>query len=174
MSWQQYCDALTESGSVSAVGIYDRQGNPWAYSPGFAAQVAEVKALADAAWGCPNCVAGHDCVGGHVRIRASDVRQRVCSEVCALLVGSTSNNEHPLNRLRGNPDLVDAIHKKSLQGALLEATPDADRAPPHDPAAQALAPLGVFVAGVYHLYICGDGPRGEFYGKKGAEGVFFV
>lgn len=42
MSWQAYIDNLLASGSVTAAGIYDLQGNPWAYSAGFAAQVAEV------------------------------------------------------------------------------------------------------------------------------------
>merc|ERR1712146_198668 len=32
-------------GMVTAAGIYDLQGNPWAYSAGFAAQVAEVAAV---------------------------------------------------------------------------------------------------------------------------------
>ena len=37
MSWQAYVDAnLIASGMVSAGGIYDLQGNPWAYSAGFA------------------------------------------------------------------------------------------------------------------------------------------
>ena len=46
MSWQAYVDDnLVKSGMVSAAGIYDLQGNPWAYSAGFAAQVAEVAAV---------------------------------------------------------------------------------------------------------------------------------
>mmetsp|Transcript_40737 Transcript_40737/g.131912 ORF Transcript_40737/g.131912 Transcript_40737/m.131912 type:complete len:128 (+) Transcript_40737:38-421(+) len=46
MSWQQYVDDnLIGTGSVTAAGIYDLQGNPWAYSAGFAAQVAEVAAV---------------------------------------------------------------------------------------------------------------------------------
>tara|TARA_B110001452_G_scaffold224451_1_gene198020 strand:+ start:1131 stop:1283 length:153 start_codon:yes stop_codon:yes gene_type:complete len=37
MSWQAYVDDnLVKSGMVSAAGIYDLQGNPWAYSAGFA------------------------------------------------------------------------------------------------------------------------------------------
>ena len=37
MSWQAYVDAnLVGTGTVTAAGIYDLQGNPWAYSPGFA------------------------------------------------------------------------------------------------------------------------------------------
>merc|ERR1711972_236317 len=32
-------------GSVTSAGIYDLLGNPWAYSDGFAAQVAEVAAV---------------------------------------------------------------------------------------------------------------------------------
>ena len=37
MSWQAYIDSnLLASGSVTAAGIYDLQGNPWAYSAGFA------------------------------------------------------------------------------------------------------------------------------------------
>ena len=43
MSWQAYVDTnLLASGQVTAAGIYDLAGNPWAYSAGFAAQVAEV------------------------------------------------------------------------------------------------------------------------------------
>merc|ERR1712060_813761 len=43
MSWQAYVDDnLVKSGMVKAAGIYDLNGNPWAYSAGFAAQVAEV------------------------------------------------------------------------------------------------------------------------------------
>ena len=46
MSWQAYVDDnLVKSGMVTAAGIYDLQGNPWAYSAGFAAQVAEVAAV---------------------------------------------------------------------------------------------------------------------------------
>jgi len=46
MSWQAYVDDnLLKSGMVTAAGIYDLQGNPWAYSAGFAAQVAEVAAV---------------------------------------------------------------------------------------------------------------------------------
>ncbi|KAL1507140.1 hypothetical protein AB1Y20_007993 [Prymnesium parvum] len=46
MSWQQYVDSnLVGTGTVTAAGIYDLQGNPWAYSAGFAAQVAEVAAV---------------------------------------------------------------------------------------------------------------------------------
>jgi len=46
MSWQAYVDTnLLASGMVTAAGIYDLQGNPWAYSAGFAAQVAEVAAV---------------------------------------------------------------------------------------------------------------------------------
>mmetsp|Transcript_7229 Transcript_7229/g.23859 ORF Transcript_7229/g.23859 Transcript_7229/m.23859 type:complete len:128 (-) Transcript_7229:74-457(-) len=46
MSWQAYVDDnLLASGMVTSAGIYDLQGNPWAYSAGFAAQVAEVAAV---------------------------------------------------------------------------------------------------------------------------------
>ena len=46
MSWQAYVDDnLVASGMVTAAGIYDLQGNPWAYSAGFDAQVAEVAAV---------------------------------------------------------------------------------------------------------------------------------
>merc|ERR1711988_1860411 len=46
MSWQAYVDSnLVGTGMVTAAGIYDLQGNPWAYSAGFAAQVAEVAAV---------------------------------------------------------------------------------------------------------------------------------
>ena len=46
MSWQAYVDTnLLASGAVTAAGIYDLQGNPWAYSAGFAAQVAEVASV---------------------------------------------------------------------------------------------------------------------------------
>jgi len=46
MSWQSYVDNnLIGSGCVTAAGIYDFQGNPWAYSAGFAAQIAEVAAI---------------------------------------------------------------------------------------------------------------------------------
>ena len=46
MSWQAYVDSnLLASGYVTAAGIYDLQGNPWAYSAGFAAQIAEVAAI---------------------------------------------------------------------------------------------------------------------------------
>lgn len=48
MSWQHYVDIdLIRTGSVTQAGIYDLQGNPWAYSqnPPFAAQKAEVAAV---------------------------------------------------------------------------------------------------------------------------------
>ena len=47
MSWQEYVDTnLLGSKVISAAGIYDLTGNPWAYSAGFAAQVAEVGLVA--------------------------------------------------------------------------------------------------------------------------------
>mmetsp|Transcript_26321 Transcript_26321/g.82413 ORF Transcript_26321/g.82413 Transcript_26321/m.82413 type:complete len:128 (+) Transcript_26321:63-446(+) len=46
MSWQTYVETnLVGTGMVTSAGIYDLQGNPWAYSEGFAAQVAEVAAV---------------------------------------------------------------------------------------------------------------------------------
>lgn len=46
MSWQAYVDSnLLASGTVTAAGIYDLAGNPWAYSAGFAAQIAEVASV---------------------------------------------------------------------------------------------------------------------------------
>ena len=43
MSWQTYVDAaLVGTGMVTAAGIYDLDGNPWAYSAGFTAQIDEV------------------------------------------------------------------------------------------------------------------------------------
>mmetsp|Transcript_26322 Transcript_26322/g.82415 ORF Transcript_26322/g.82415 Transcript_26322/m.82415 type:complete len:128 (+) Transcript_26322:63-446(+) len=46
MSWQTYVETnLVGTGMVTSAGIYDLQGNPWAYSAGFAAQVAEVAAV---------------------------------------------------------------------------------------------------------------------------------
>ncbi len=48
MSWQAYVDTnLVGTGTVTQAGIYDLQGNPWAYtqSPPFAAQVAEIAAV---------------------------------------------------------------------------------------------------------------------------------
>ena len=48
MSWQEYVDvSLLGSGNVTAAGIYDQKGNPWACSAGFAAQVEEVAAVSD-------------------------------------------------------------------------------------------------------------------------------
>ena len=43
--WQAYADLLVSQGSATSAGIYDLQGNPWAYSAGFAAQIAEVGAV---------------------------------------------------------------------------------------------------------------------------------
>ena len=60
MSWQAYVDTnLVASGMVTQAGIYDLQGNPWAYtqSPPFAAQVAEVAAIS-AHFADPNKLAG--------------------------------------------------------------------------------------------------------------------
>ena len=59
MSWQAYVDTnLLASGMVTAAGIYDLQGNPWAYSAGFAAQVAEVAAISGHLAADPNGLAG--------------------------------------------------------------------------------------------------------------------
>jgi profilin len=59
MSWQSYVDDnLLASGAVTAAGIYDLQGNPWAYSAGFAAQISEVQAVAAAMSGDPTSLAG--------------------------------------------------------------------------------------------------------------------
>jgi len=44
MSWNEYVERLTAAGLKDA-GIYDLEGNPWAYSPNFAAQIEEVKAV---------------------------------------------------------------------------------------------------------------------------------
>lgn len=57
-SWQAYVDSnLLASGMVTSAGIYDLQGNPWAYSAGFAAQVAEVAAVAGAMAADPTALA---------------------------------------------------------------------------------------------------------------------
>merc|ERR1719399_225067 len=49
MAWQAYVDNnLVASGVVTSAGIYDLNGNPWAYSPGFAAQISEVAAISKA------------------------------------------------------------------------------------------------------------------------------
>ena len=46
MAWQVYIDDnLLASQMVSAAGIYDLHGNPWAYSAAFAAQIAEVASI---------------------------------------------------------------------------------------------------------------------------------
>jgi len=45
MSWQAYVDNNLIGAGVTSAGIYDLQGNPWAYSAGFAAQIAEVAAV---------------------------------------------------------------------------------------------------------------------------------
>jgi profilin len=63
MSWQAYVDDnLIASGMVTAAGIYDLDGNPWAYSSGFAAQVAEValvsRCMAGEASGAANDASG--------------------------------------------------------------------------------------------------------------------
>ena len=44
MSWQQYVDKRLTEGCKEA-GIYDLQGNPWAYSPGFAVRLLTLVAL---------------------------------------------------------------------------------------------------------------------------------
>ena len=69
MSWQQYVDSnLVGTGTVTSAGIYDKAGNPWAYSAGFAAQVAEVKVVARAsATGDPSCLAGTGAVVAGVK-----------------------------------------------------------------------------------------------------------
>ena len=46
MSWQAYVDQLVSTGTATSAGIYDLQGNPWAYTADFAAQVAEVASVA--------------------------------------------------------------------------------------------------------------------------------
>jgi len=58
MAWQAYVDTnLLGSGHVTSAGIYDLCGNPWAYSAGFAAQVAEVAAVATAMGSDPTSLA---------------------------------------------------------------------------------------------------------------------
>jgi len=42
---------------VTAAGIYDLQGNPWAYSAGFPAQVSEVAAISNALVSGPDALA---------------------------------------------------------------------------------------------------------------------
>jgi profilin len=108
MSWQTYVDQnLVGTGTVTAAGIYDLAGNPWAYSAGFAvcpapppspqggvarpgsrgahphprpalhlpqAQVAEVKAVADAMASDATSLAGTGvmCAGvKHMFVRGS-------------------------------------------------------------------------------------------------------
>merc|ERR1712087_397301 len=59
MAWQAYVDNnLTSAGCATSAGIYDLNGNPWAYSPGFAAQVAEVAAISAAMGSDPTSLAG--------------------------------------------------------------------------------------------------------------------
>jgi profilin len=70
MSWQAYVDTnLVGSGSVTQAGIYDLAGNPWAYtqSPPFAAQVAEMAAVATAMGGDPTSLAGSGAVVAGVK-----------------------------------------------------------------------------------------------------------
>ena len=40
MSWQTYIDQNLIGGGLTAAGIYDLAGNPWAYSAGFAVSLA--------------------------------------------------------------------------------------------------------------------------------------
>ena len=58
MSWQAYADQLVSTGSATAAGIYDLQGNPWAYSAGFAAREAERDVEEARAFGASGVVAG--------------------------------------------------------------------------------------------------------------------
>jgi len=56
MSWQAYVDqSLLASGKVQRGGIYDGAGNPWAYSPGFAAQINEVHTVSSSMAQNDNC-----------------------------------------------------------------------------------------------------------------------
>lgn len=58
-SWDAYITTnLIGSQAITSAGIYDLAGNPWAYSEGFAAQVAEVKAVSDAMAADPDVLAG--------------------------------------------------------------------------------------------------------------------
>ena len=109
MSWQAYVDQnLLAPGAVTAAGIYDLDGNPWAYSQGFALQVAEVASVSAQMRSCPHCVAGEDCViaeprhaqqpragsvstftnPGRIRIDVPAEARRAHAQVCALLLGS--------------------------------------------------------------------------------------
>jgi profilin len=68
MSWQAYVDSnLIGSGAVTAAGIYDHAGNPWAYSAGFAAQIAEVAAVSAAQAADPTSLAGSGIVVAGVK-----------------------------------------------------------------------------------------------------------
>ena len=68
MSWQAYVDQnLIGSGAVTAAGIYDLAGNPWAYSAGFAAQIAEVAFVSGPMAADPAAMAGSGVVVAGVK-----------------------------------------------------------------------------------------------------------
>ena len=63
-----YVDSnLVGTGMVTSAGIYDLQGNPWAYSAGFAAQVAEVNSVSAAMAADPTALAASGVVVAGVK-----------------------------------------------------------------------------------------------------------
>ena len=60
-AWQAYIDSMVPA-SGCAGGLYDLQGNPWAYSEGFALQVDEVAAVSG--WLHSGSVGGMAATGG--------------------------------------------------------------------------------------------------------------
>lgn len=192
MSWQSYVDDLLGQGDITAAGIYDKEGNPWAYTltsqdrGPFCAQVAEVAAVTRHLWSCPACNAGEDCVAGEFgpsgygynerrgvrRFSPREARRRAATEVGALLAGSHPTTGAPdaaLDRLRNTSDVVSLLYDHTLRAALAEVTA-AEHAPPHDPA-EALGAEGFTLAGERFLYVRGDGPAGEFCARRGAQSV---
>ena len=97
-SWQSYVDALLATRSVTAAGIYDRDGNPWAYSVGFAVQIAEAGRISQ---GFADLEMQRRLAEEHAEEQA---RQATLS-----LVSGTLDTANPLSVLRGQADVFAEI-----------------------------------------------------------------
>ena len=85
MSWQEYVDTQLinpEPKVADAAGIYDLQGNPWAYSAGFAVSSAHTTTV-----GLPKCTS-------HTRAR-THTHARTHARAPPSLPGPCSRGEQP-------------------------------------------------------------------------------
>lgn len=153
MSWQAYVDTnLVGSGMVTAAGIYDLQGNPWAYSAGFAVRPP------------PSPHPPTSLSTSPARPAPAPPLPRKCGSNAAALAGVPRAVLSPLATSRSPRHRAAAL----VQAQVAEVA----AVSAHFAAPSGLAATGATVAGVKYMFVRGE-ENAEIYVKKGAEGVVF-